>query len=74
MPARRRVGVEAELLAIRDAELLAYQVDARGLLGDRVLDLKPRVDLKEGDGAVAPHQVLDGARPVVAGLAADRLG
>jgi hypothetical protein len=69
-----RVGVEPQLLAVGDAELLAYEVDAGRLLGHRVLDLKPGVDLEEGDGAVDSDEILDGAGPVVSGLAADRLG
>ena len=69
-----RVGGEAQLLAVGDAELLADQVDAGGLLGHRVLDLQPGVDLEEGDGAVVADEVLDRAGAVVAGLAADRLG
>ena len=51
-----------------------HQVDARGLLGDRVLDLQTGVDLEEGDQAVLADQVLDGACAVVAGLLADALG
>ncbi|CDZ89351.1 Choline dehydrogenase [Rhodococcus ruber] len=73
VPARGRVLGDLELLAVGDAELLAHQVDARGLLGDRVLDLQAGVDLEEGDG-VALDQVLDRAGAVVAGLAADGLG
>ena len=72
----RGVGssVTAQRLAVGDPELLADQVDAGGLLGDRVLDLQPRVDLEERDGAVRADQVFDGAGAVVAGLPADRLG
>ena len=66
--------VVAELLAVGDAELLAHQVDAGDLLGDRVLDLQPGVDLEEGDGAVLADQELAGAGADVAGLAQDRLG
>src|SRR5690606_38114198 len=50
------------------------QVDAGHLLGNRVLDLEPRVDLEEGDGAVLADEELAGARADVAGLAEDRLG
>jgi hypothetical protein len=50
-----RLGVVvADLLAVGDAELLAHQVDAGDLLGDRVLDLQAGVDLEEGDVAVGP--------------------
>src|SRR6202158_3501520 len=74
MATRRRVLGELELLAVGDPELLAHQVDARGLLGDRVLDLQPRVDLQEGNQPVLTHQVLDGACAVVVRLLADPLG
>ena len=72
VPAQRRVVV-AELLAVGDPELLADQVDARDLLGHRVLDLQAGVDLEEGDGAVLADEELAGAGAVVAGLAHDRL-
>ena len=66
--------VVAELLAGGDAEHLAHQVDAGDLLGDRVLDLQPGVDLEEGDRAVLADQELAGAGADVARLAQDRLG
>ena len=72
MPPSRRVVV-AELLAGGDAEHLAHQVDAGDLLGHRVLDLQPGVDLEEADRAVLADQELTGARPDVAGLAQDGL-
>ena len=57
----------AERLAVRDAQLLAHQVDAGHRLGDGVLDLEPRVDLEEEELArVVVHQELDRARGVVA--------
>ena len=74
VPARRRVLGDVERLAVGDPELLQHQVDARGLLGDRVLDLQAGVDLEEGDQAVLADQVLDRAGAVVAGLLADPLG
>ncbi len=74
MAARGRVLGELELFAVGDAELLTHEVDAGGLLGDRVLDLQAGVDLEEGDQAVVADEELDGARAVVAGLAADGLG
>src|SRR5581483_9345191 len=40
VPARRRVLGQAQLLALGYAELLPDQVDAAGLLGDRMLDLE----------------------------------
>src|SRR3712207_4600755 len=60
--------------AVGDAELLADQADAAGLLRDRVLDLQPGVDLEEGDRPVGADEVLHGAGAVVAGLRADGLG
>lgn len=60
--------------AVGDLELLQHQVDAGGLLGDRVLDLQARVDLQEGDQAVLADQVFDGPGAVVVGLLADPLG
>jgi hypothetical protein len=65
---------QAQLLAHRDAELLADQVDAGGLLGHRVLYLQPGVYLEERHGAVVADEVLDRTGAVVAGLAADGLG
>ncbi len=65
VPARGRVVGEAQRLALGDAELLADEVDAAGLLGDRVLDLQPGVDLEEADDAVAADEVLDRAGAVV---------
>ena len=59
---RGRGVVVAERLAVGDAELLADQVDAGDLLGDRVLDLQAGVDLEEGDGAVLADEELAGAR------------
>ncbi len=67
-----RVAV-AQLLAVGDPEHLADQVDARDLLGHRVLDLEAGVDLQEGDRAVQAHEELDRAGADVAGLLQDRL-
>ena len=39
VPPRRRIRGEPQLFPGRDPELFAHQVDAGGLLGDRVLDL-----------------------------------
>ncbi len=72
VPAHLGVAV-AELLAVGDPEHLADQVDAGDLLGDRVLDLEPGVDLQERDRPVLPDQELAGARADVAGLLEDRL-
>ena len=65
--------VVAERLAGRDAQLLADQVDAADLLGDRVLDLQARVDLEERDRAVGGDEELARPGADVAGLAQDRL-
>ena len=50
-PRRRDVDRlrEAERLALGDPELLLDEVEARDELGDRVLDLEPRVHLEEED-------------------------
>ena len=49
-----------------DVELQLHQVDARGHLGDRVLDLEPRVDLQEREALlVGLVEELDGARVAV---------
>ncbi len=71
--ARGGVLGERQRGALGDAELLADEVDAGGLLGDRVLHLQPGVDLQEGDRPVVADEVLDRARAVVARLPADRL-
>jgi hypothetical protein len=73
MPARPRVLGQLEALAVGDPELRPHQVDARGLLADRVLHLQPGVHLQERDGAVLRHQVLHRAGAVIARLPADRL-
>ena len=73
VPARCRILGDAQRLAVGDPELLADQVDAGRLLGHRVLDLQPGVDLEERDRAVLADEVLDRAGAVVAGLPADRL-
>ena len=49
-PVDRRVAAEPEIgerLARREPQLCLHEVDARDLLGDRVLDLQPRVRLDE---------------------------
>ncbi len=73
MTTRGGIFLDGELFAVGDAELLTHEVDAGGLLGDRVFDLQAGVDLEERNG-VALHQVLDGAGTVVAGFLADGLG
>ena len=74
VPAWRGILGDVQLLAVGDAELLADQVDAGGLLGDRVLHLQAGVHLEERDQAVLADQILDGAGAVVVGLLADPLG
>ena len=76
MACPRGVGIlgDVELVAVGDLELLQHQVDTRGFLGDRVLDLKPGVDLQERDQPVLADQVFDGSGAVVVGLFADPLG
>ena len=61
----------AQRLARSDPQLLADEVDARDLLGHRVLDLQARVDLEEGDRAVLRDEELARPGPDVAGLAQD---
>ncbi|VXB48264.1 hypothetical protein MICRO11B_280021 [Micrococcus luteus] len=72
--ARRRVLGDAQRLAGGDAELLAHQVHAEDLLGDRMLHLQAGVHLQEADEAVRGHEVLDRAGPGVPGGAADLAG
>ncbi len=63
-----------ERLARRDPHLLAHEVDAGDELGDRVLDLQPRVQLDEGERAVRPEQELERAGVAVADVPARALG
>ena len=51
---------ETQLLARGDAELVGDQVAARRELGDRVLDLEPRVHLEERERAPVVQQELAG--------------
>ena len=69
-PQDRRL-VEREGQTRRDADLLGDEVDARHQLGDRVLDLQPRVHLEEEELAVG-IQELDGAGVGVADRSCDR--
>ncbi len=60
MPARcGRLGVQGA--ARRDEQLQFHQVEAGGLLGDRVLDLKAGVHLEEEEIAFVVGHELDGA-------------
>ena len=72
VPARDDLVVP-ERLTRGDPQLLAHQVDAGDLLGDRVLDLQARVDLEERDRAVRADEELARACALVPGLAQDRL-
>src|SRR5690606_4961011 len=63
--------IEGEGLAVGDAELLTDEVDAGDLLGHRVLDLEPGVDLEEGDVAGGAYEELAGAGADIARLLED---
>ena len=67
-----RSGSSVEPLASRDANLPSHQIDAGHHLGDRVLDLQPRVHLEEVEPAVLVEQKLDRAGIGVADGARDR--
>ena len=56
----------------RDAQLRRHQVDVGDLLGDRVLDLDPRVHLDEHVLTALVEQELHGARAGVTDLAGER--
>jgi hypothetical protein len=57
---------EGERLARRDADHLLHDVDAGDRLGDRVLDLDPRVHLEEVEVPLRVHEELDRAGAAVA--------
>ena len=68
-----QVGLrERELLAGGHADHLLDQVEPGDHLGDRMLDLQPRVHLEEVEAAIAPHDELDGAGRLVADRARQR--
>ena len=52
--------------AARDRELPLHQIDAGDQLGDRMLDLQPRIHFHEVELLLGIHQELDGARADVA--------
>ena len=54
--------LEAEPLAGRDSDLLLDDVDARDHLGDRMLDLQPRVRFHEIEATVLVHEKLERPR------------
>src|SRR4051812_36279993 len=57
--------LEPERLAGRHADHLLDQIDAGDELGDRVLDLQPRVHLEKIEALVLPYDKFDGAGAVV---------
>ena len=66
--ARRRWRIALEAAAVGDVELQLHEVETRRLLGDRVLDLEPGVDLEEGEQPlVGLVEELDGAGVLVPG-------
>ena len=69
---RDRRLVEPERLAGGDAQLVGHEVAAGDELGDRVLDLEPRVHLEEREGAALVEQELAGAGADVADRAGER--
>ncbi len=72
--ATRRAAGHRQRLAGRDPQLLADDVDPGAELGDRMLDLEPRVQLDERERAVGAEQELERARVRVADRAAGALG
>ncbi len=71
MAAGRRRGVQGQGQAVGDAQLLDDQIQPRGFLGDRMLDLQARIDLEERDPPVARQQELHRARADIAGALAN---
>ena len=68
-----QVAVGYKLLAARDAQLLAHEVDAGDELRHRVLDLDARVQLEEEEVAPVEHE-LGRARALVADRTRERDG
>src|SRR5829696_3977077 len=58
----------------RDGELQLDQIDPSDRLGDRMLDLDPRVDLKKSKGAVAAEQKFGGRDPAQPDLRPNSVG
>ena len=65
-------GIDVEPLAARDPDLPADQIEAGHHLGDRMLDLQPRVHLEEVEAAVFVEEELDGAGVGVADASSRR--
>ena len=63
---------DAERFAGRDPDHLLDEIDASNQLGDRVLDLQPRIHLQEIKAAVLPGDELHRARGVVANRLGER--
>ena len=72
--AQQRRRIQIEPLAARDPNLPAHEIEAGHHLGDRVLDLQPRVHLEEIEAAVLVEQELDRAGVGVADRLRDRGG
>src|SRR5439155_19785425 len=72
--AARRAPRRLERLARRDPKPRADDVDAGHEFAHRVLDLEPRVQLDEVEGAVGPEQELEGAGVAIADRAGGALG
>ena len=66
------VLLPAEALALRDADLLAHEVEPREGLGHGMLDLQSRVHLEEVEAPLGIDDELDGPRAHVAERAARR--
>src|SRR5690606_34232003 len=50
-------GLDRRRRATSDEELLAYQVDSGDQLGDRMLDLDPRIHLEEREGVTLDEEL-----------------
>ena len=70
----RRQRIQIQPFTARDANLPPHQIDAGHHLGDRMLDLQPRVHLEEIEPAVLVEQKLDRAGVRVADGPRDRRG
>ena len=73
-PPREARPVADSRLACGNAELLTHEVEAGHELRDGVLDLEPRIQLDEVEGAVGPDEELERPRVPVADRSAGTLG